>query len=58
MAVRAIPYSACRLGPPDGNRTRNEKRTRNHFIQLAFADKADMRFKPENRKDPLTMTCI
>ncbi len=32
--------------------------TRNHFIQLAFADKADMWFKPENRKDPLTMTCI
>ncbi len=59
MAVRAIPYSACCLGPPSGNGTQNEERlNRNHFIQLAFADKADMRFKPENRKDPLTMICI
>ncbi len=59
MAARAIPYSACRLGPPRGNGTRKWKGwTHNLFIQLAFVDKADMRFKPENRKDPLTMICI
>ncbi len=60
-AVRAISCSACRQGPLSGNRTRSKKvRTRSNFIQLPVVGdiKCEKRLKPENRKDPLTMTCI
>ncbi len=55
--------SATMQGPPSGYRTGFKKCSdAQQFIQLTVVEcrwhKCEKQLKPENRKDPLTMTCI